>query len=104
MNKTLQRVRLVKDTQEITRDIAQLTRGRFFVCEFVTKRNKLRRMVCRLGVRRHVNGTGMTYKPAEHALMTVWEPASKGYRTVNLTTIRSLRCGDYHWEAPDEGR
>lgn len=99
MNRALRQLRVVQDTEEITRDIARLTRGRFFVCEFITKRNKLRRMVCRVGVRRHVNGTGMPYKPAEHALLTVWEPKSKGYRTVNLATIRSLRCGDYSWRA-----
>lgn len=96
MTKTL--TRLERETIATTREIMQKTRGRFFSVEFLKKDGSVKRMVCRHGVRKYVNGPGMSYTPAQFGLMTVFDVQKKGYRMINLLTIRSLKCGDFRFQ------
>ena len=63
--------------------------SRFFTVCF-TKLNGIERvMTCRLGVTKHFKGgvdTGTT------DYLTVWEPATRGYRNVNLDTLQWIKC------------
>ena len=73
------------------------TRGRFFVCEFVKKDGKLRRMLGRIQVHKHITGEGLAFDPKDYNLHVVWDAQNKGYRMVNLDTLQSVKCGDLVW-------
>jgi len=67
----------------------------FFVAVFVKKTNgAIREMNCKFGVRKHVTGKGLKYKPLDYGLLTVWDPSKidpekndKGYRSLNLNSL-----------------
>jgi len=80
-------------------DVIGQTAGRFFACEFIKKDGSLRRMIARIGVRRHVTGEGLKFNPTERGLAVVWDAGVRGYRMINLETLLSLRCGSLEWSA-----
>jgi|SRR6185503_3405416 len=80
-------------------DVIRQTAGRFFACEFIKKDGSLRRMIARIGVRRHVTGEGLKFNPADRGLAVVWDAGVRGYRMVDLETLLSLRCGSLQWSA-----
>jgi len=80
-------------------DVIGQTAGRFFACEFIKKDGSLRRMIGRMGGRRHGNGEGLRLNPADRGLAVVWDAGVRGYRMINLETLLSLRCGSLEWSA-----
>lgn len=55
--------------------LMKASKGKLFTVTFV-KRSKpgvVRRMTCRLGVRKEVTGAGQSFDPAAHSLLTVFE-------------------------------
>ena len=66
------------------------TGGKFFTATFVKRDGTIRRMNCRAGVTRHCNGgkSTMRDKPEYY---TVYDCKVRGYRNINLTTLRTLR-------------
>ena len=73
--------------------LIESTRGKFFAVTFTKKDGSTRRMVARLGVRKHVTGKGLRYNPADYGLVCVWDAQCRGYRMVNLKTISRFQCG-----------
>ena len=71
------------------------SKGKFFVVEFVKKDKSLRRMCCRLGVKKGLTGTGRTWE--KDNLITVYDMEAHQYRNVNLKTLKSFRCGKVDW-------
>lgn len=67
--------------------------GVIFSATFIKKDGSLRRMNCRVGVRKYVKGVGMSYNPVERDLLPVYDLVNRGYRTVNLKTVKSVRLG-----------
>ncbi len=71
----------------------------FFAAVFIKKTDgTIRVMNCKFGVRKHVNGKGMKYKPLDYGLLTVWDPSKvdpekndKGYRSLNLNTLMLIK-------------
>jgi hypothetical protein len=102
MNKNQILSKLERETIVTTRALVEKTRGRFFAVEFFKKDGSLRKMVCRAGVKKYVNGTGMSYSPAKFGLMTVWDAQKKWYRMINLLTIQKLKCGDFEFTAKEQ--
>lgn len=72
------------------------TKGKFFVVQFIKKDSTVRRMVCRLGVKKGLTGTGRTWE--KENLITVYDVVNKGYRNVNLETVQSIKCGKVLFE------
>ena len=68
-------------------------KGKFFTVEFTKKDGSLRKMNARLGVTKHLKGGTKGYDDATHNFLTVFDLGKKAYRTVNLSTVRSLKCG-----------
>jgi len=68
--------------------------GRIFGVSF-TKRTtgQLRTMSCRLGVKKFIRGGKMAYSPSEKQLLTVFDMAKKGYRSIPLDGIQSISVG-----------
>ena len=93
----------VKLVQYITRKKAankiKKMGGKSFSVKFTKKDGTERFMVCRRGVKQHVNaegetvgltGTGMAYNPREKRLFCVFDFVKKEYRMVNELTLLEL--------------
>jgi hypothetical protein len=48
-------------------------------------------MVCRFGVKKHVNGKGLKYDPLERGLLPVWDSEKLDYRMLNLNTLIAIQ-------------
>lgn len=75
------------------KQVIEETKGKYFSVVFTKKDGSTRRMTARLGVKKGVNGKGMSYDPNERDLMVVWDAQKNDYRMVNLATIVSFKCG-----------
>lgn len=63
----------------------------FFHVEFIKKDGSLRKMTCRLNVKKGINGKGMSYDPIEKGLLPVWDVQKNSFRIINMKTITSLK-------------
>ena len=75
--------------QELKKEL----KGKFFTVEFTKKDGTLRKMTARLGVKKHLKGGSKSFNDADFNYLTVFDLVKKGYRTVNLNTVTSLKCG-----------
>jgi hypothetical protein len=75
------------------KQVIQETKGKYFSVVFTKKDGSTRRMTARLGVKKGINGKGMSYDPSEKDLMVVWDAQKQDFRMVNLSTIISFKCG-----------
>lgn len=75
----------------IAETIRSLAGGTIFSATF-TKRSdgSLRKMRCRLKVRKDVTGAGMAYDPVSKGLLPVYDMAKRGYRMIPLDALKSL--------------
>tara|TARA_R110000824_G_scaffold175245_2_gene353549 strand:+ start:394 stop:645 length:252 start_codon:yes stop_codon:yes gene_type:complete len=71
--------------------VLKATSGKFFSVVFVKKDGTTRIMNCRLGVTQHLRGGVSTLDATKY--LTVYDMQAKGYRAVNLATIKSVTCG-----------
>ena len=74
---------------DFKRNIAKTVGSRFFTVKFIKLDGIERVMTCRLGVTKHFKG-GNSFTAPEY--LTVWEPATKGYRNVSLDTMQWIKC------------
>ena len=81
--------------KKIDRDTAKRyiyeTNGKFFSAVFTKKNGEKRLMTCRTNVRRYVKGVGLSFKPQDKGLMTVFDIHKRGYRFINLMTLERLK-------------
>ena len=61
----------------------------FFSVEFTKKNGEKRKMLCRLDVKKHLKGGAKLYD--KDNLMTVFDVLKREYRTINLSTVNSLK-------------
>ena len=67
------------------------TEGKIFSARFVKKDGAVRDMVCRLGVKKGVTGTGLAYNPYDKNLVPVFDMQKGAFRMLNLNTIQQLK-------------
>ena len=72
------------------------TKGRFFSAEFIKADGSKRKIVARVGCHIGVKGTS-NRKQKEH-LIAVYEPKTKGWRTINVDTMLTFNCGNFTWK------
>lgn len=72
--------------------VKKLVGSTFFTVTFVKKDGTLRKMNARLGVKKHLKGGEKTYNAEDKNQLTVYDVVAKGYRTINLNTLRELKC------------
>ena len=78
---------------KMTKDsIRKIAGGKFFSVEFEKKDGTLRKMTCRLGVKKHLKG-GKSTVAHKNELLTVFE-AGVGYKNISLNKVMSFKCGD----------
>lgn len=65
--------------------------GQIFSVEFIRRSDgMLRKMRCRLGVRKHLKGGVNAYSPKEHDLLCVYDMEAQGYRSIPVDTVKKL--------------
>lgn len=73
------------------KNLINKSEGAFFSVDFVKKDGTKRNMVCRLGVKKYLNGGELKFDPAERGLLVVFDTTAQDYRMVNLNTIKKLK-------------
>lgn len=83
-----------------------LTSGKFVSVDFRKANGTMRTITGRVGVRKHVNGKGMSYDPTTRGLVVIWEATKsnrkdendKGYRMVKLISVSEVRANKKVYE------
>lgn len=68
-----------------------VNKGQIFSAEFVKKNGDIRKMVCRLGVVKHLKGGELKFDAKAMNLLPVYDMQKKGYRMINISTLRQLK-------------
>jgi hypothetical protein len=63
--------------------------NKFFTVEFIKKDGSLRRMNCRMGVKKYLKGTGKP-RPETPGLVIVYDIQAKDYRSFRINKLVSL--------------
>jgi len=63
------------------------TKGKIFSVVFIKKNGDKRKMHCRLGVKRYLNGGKNINPKIGQSQLIVWDLKNQGYRTININTI-----------------
>lgn len=73
------------------------TNGKFFTCFFVKKDGTLRKMTARVGVKKGLANTGLVREEKEN-LVCVYDMVAHDFRFINLSTLKSLKCGKLEYK------
>lgn len=74
----------------VARDINR-TNGKFFTVIFTKKDGTTRKMTCRTGVKKGINGNGLKFEPKEKGLRVVWAADAESYRMINLDAVKEIK-------------
>ena len=72
------------------------TKGRFFSAEFIKANGSKRKIIARVGC--HIGVKGTSNRKQKENLIAVYEPKTKGWRTINLETLQQFSCGGLSWK------
>jgi hypothetical protein len=81
-------LRNITERSELLKRVSE--KGRIFSVQFIKKDGSQRKMTCRQGVKKHLRGGINTTRHIKKYL-TVFSINDKGYRTVNLETIKQVK-------------
>ena len=79
------------------RDLIKATNSMFFTITFVKKNGEERTMTVKDGVEKHLvhpKGVGSNNQETYSNLITLFDVQDGRYKSVNLDTVKSLKCGD----------
>tara|TARA_R100000544_G_C2209297_1_gene51028 strand:- start:186 stop:443 length:258 start_codon:yes stop_codon:yes gene_type:complete len=74
-----------------TTQIKKLVGNKIFSATFIKKNGELRKMLCRLGVKKHLKGGIKKYDAESLNMITVYSLDSKGYRTLSLSSLKQIK-------------
>lgn len=69
-----------------------------FSVSFTKKNGDLREMVCRLGVKKHLQGGRLTYDPESLGYLIVFDMQALEYRTIVLSQLKTLTFNKVTYE------
>ena len=72
------------------------TKGRFFSADFIKADGTKRHIVARVGC--HIGVKGTSNRKQKDHLIAVYEPKTKGWRTINVCTLQHFKCGNFDWK------
>ncbi len=72
------------------KQLRELVGSKIFSVEFTKKDGSLRKMVCRLGVKKYLKGGELGYDAEALNYLTVFDLQSEEYRTINVNTLKSI--------------
>jgi hypothetical protein len=70
----------------------ELLKGKIFSVTFEKKDGTFRKMLCRLGVKKHLKGGEMKYSPQARNMLVVYDIQKDDYRMINFNTITELKA------------
>lgn len=70
---------------------SELLKDKIFSVTFTKKDGTIRKMVCRLGVRKYLKGGEMKYSPQARNMLVVYDIQKEDYRMINFDTITELK-------------
>ena len=70
--------------------VKELVGNKIFTAWFIKKNGDVRKINCRLGVKKHLKGGTKPYKDSDHDLLTVFDMQKGAYRSINLNTLQSI--------------
>jgi hypothetical protein len=74
-------------------DIINSQNGKIFSVIFEKRSTGVDRlMVCRKGVKKHLNGGELKYNPSNRNLINVFDLQSKGYRSISIEGIKKVKA------------
>jgi ABC-type transporter MlaC component len=82
---------MVKIDKNKAIELMSQTNGKTFSAIFTKKDGSERHMNCRTGVSKGVKGVGLSYDAASKGLFKVYDMQSKGFRMININTIKALQ-------------
>lgn len=83
-------------------EFREVVGDKIFYCEFTKLNGELRKMVCRLGVTKHLKGGELTYDPKTRNNLIVFDMTKKAYRTVPFDRLRNIRYNGTEVEFTEE--
>lgn len=69
----------------------ELLKDKIFSVTFEKKNGTVRKMVCRLGVKKYLKGGEMKYSPQARNMLVVYDIQKEDYRMINFDTITELK-------------
>lgn len=78
-------------TKATATEMINKSKGQIFTIVFRKKNGELRTMNCRLGVKKGVNGNGMSFEPSTMGYKPVFDMQVKDWRMINLNTLMCLK-------------
>lgn len=76
-----------------TQEIRDIVGNKIFSAIFTKKDGSERKMLCKLGVTKHLKGGVKKYDTEALNYLTVYSLDSQAYRTINLNTLKQIKCG-----------
>tara|TARA_X000001388_G_scaffold70269_1_gene59299 strand:+ start:95 stop:367 length:273 start_codon:yes stop_codon:yes gene_type:complete len=71
-------------------DLIKSSQGKFITVKFTKKNGEDRTLTGRTGVHKYTTGEGLKYNPDDYGLVGIYDNINKGYRMVNLNTLREV--------------
>ena len=71
-------------------DLIKNSQGKFINVVFTKKNGDERTLTGRTGVHKYTTGEGLKYNPDDYGLVGIFDNIKKGYRMVNLNTLREI--------------
>ena len=91
----------IKANRKSLPDVSELkamvksTKGKFFSAEFIKADGSQRKIVARVCC--HIGVKGTSNRKQKENLIAVYEPKTKGWRTINLETLQHFKCGNFEF-------
>ena len=76
-----------------TTEIRKIVGSKIFSAIFTKKDGSERKMLCKLGVTKHLKGGVKKYDTEALNYLTVYSLDKQAYRTLNLNTLKQIKCG-----------
>ena len=92
---------MVMKRDDARKFLYDLVGGSIFTVVFVKKNGELREMNCRKGVKKYLTGAGAKYNPREYDLVFVYDLKKQAYRTINISTLQTLRINGEEYTIED---
>tara|TARA_R100000781_G_scaffold315_1_gene413 strand:- start:435 stop:707 length:273 start_codon:yes stop_codon:yes gene_type:complete len=71
-------------------DLIKNSQGKFINVVFTKKNGDERTLTGRTGVHKYTTGEGLKYNPDDYGLVGIYDNINKGYRMVNLNTLKEI--------------
>jgi len=71
-------------------EIIKNSQGKFITVKFTKKNGEDRTLTGRTGVHQFTTGEGLKYNPDDYGLVNIYDNINKGYRMVNLNTLKEV--------------